>query len=263
MRNILSLIIIALLFTSCEKIVDLDYKSNQSKIIIEGNITNEVGPYYVKITKSLSLTDTTAYPTIDNVIVTINDDAGNSEILSPQGSGVYQTTTLEGVEGRTYTLTVDVDEQTYTAQSTMPLKVPFDSISVEEVKLGGDIEYNFIPVYKDPEEEGNNYRFEMSLNYNLISQHLVLNDVINNGLVNTLKLEINDDDLEFKAGDLVSIEMQCIDKNVSLYYTALALMADNGPGGGTTPNNPPNNISNGALGVFSAHTVETKDVTIP
>ncbi len=92
---------------------------------------------------------------------------------------------------------------------------------------------------------------------------MVLNDEIRNGLVNTLKLEINDDDLDFKQGDLISIEMQCIDKKVSMFYTALALMNDSGPGGGTTPNNPPNNISNGALGIFSAHTVENKSTVIP
>jgi len=42
----------------------------------------------------------------------------------------------------------------------------------------------------------------------------------------------------------------------------LALMSDSGPGGGTTPNNPPNNLSNGALGLFSAHTAELKKNTI-
>lgn len=108
-----------------------------------------------------------------------------------------------------------------------------------------------------------NYRFVLSVKNKLINQHLVLNDEIRNGLVNTLKLEINDDDLDFKPGDLISIEMQCIDKKVSMFYTALALMNDSGPGGGTTPNNPPNNISNGALGIFSAHTVENKSTVIP
>jgi hypothetical protein len=73
----------------------------------------------------------------------------------------------------------------------------------------------------------------------------------------------NDEDLELKAGDTVDIKMQCIDKSVALFYTALALMADSGPGGGTTPNNAPNNLSNGALGIFSAHTVAAKRVTIP
>ncbi|GHT36688.1 hypothetical protein FACS189435_0160 [Bacteroidia bacterium] len=263
MKNILSIIVIALLFASCEEVIDLDYKNNQSKIIIEGNITNEAGPYFVKITKSIGLADTESYPTVDNAVVTISDDAGNSEILIPQENGVYSTSALIGVEGRTYTLTVEAENQTYTAQSTMPQQVPFDSIRVEEVTLGGETEYNLVPVYKDPIEKGNNYRFVLSVNNKLIKQHLVLNDNIKNGSENTLKLEINDDNLKLKPDDFISIEMQCIDKNVSLFYTTLALMGDSGPGGGTTPNNPPNNISNGALGVFSAHTVETKNVTIP
>jgi hypothetical protein len=68
--------------------------------------------------------------------------------------------------------------------------------------------------------------------------------------------------MDLKPGDLISIEMQCVDKKVSSFYTFLTLMGT-GPGGGTTPNNPPNNISNGSLGLFSAHTVETRSVTIP
>ena len=148
-------------------------------------------------------------------------------------------------------------------QSTMPQKVLFDSIKVEKLVITGETEYNLIPIYNDPIAKGNNYRFVLSVNSKLINQHFIQNDEVKNGVVNTLRLEINDNDLKLKAGDLVAIRMQCIDKKVALYYTALALIADNGPGGGTTPNNPPGNISNGALGVFSAHTIEMKSVTIP
>lgn len=263
MKNILSIIAIALLFANCEKVIDIDYKNNQAKIVIEGNITNEYGPYFVRITNSIALKETGTYPTIDDAIVIIKDDAGNSELLTPQGDGYYSTSTLNGVEGRTYMLTVKIDDQTYTAQSTMPKQIPFEAIRIEEVSIGGDINYNLVPVYTDPQEKGNNYRFILSLNDKLINQHLVLNDEVKNGLRNTLKLEINDDDLEMKPGDLISLEMQCIDEKVSDFYTTLALISDNSPGGGTTPNNPPNNISNGALGIFSAHTVETRTVTIP
>jgi hypothetical protein len=101
------------------------------------------------------------------------------------------------------------------------------------------------------------------LNNKLINQQLMQNDEVRNGVVNTVRLEINDDDIEFKPADSITLQMQCIDKNVALYYRTLALIADSGPGGGTTPNNPPNNISNGALGLFSAHTVEVKSVTLP
>jgi hypothetical protein len=263
MKNSSITLFMAILFlTSCEKKVDLTYKGNQSRVIIEGNITNEPGPYFVKVTKSISLTATEKHPTIDDAVVVISDNAGNNETLAPVGNGLYRSAQLNGVEGRTYTLTVTTAGQTYTAQSTMPQQVAFDSIKVEQLTITGEVEYNIIPVYKDPIAKGNSYRFLLSVNNKLINQHFVQNDEVKNGFVNTFRLEINDEDLTLKPGDLVDIKMQCIDKRVSLFYTSLALMADSGPGGGTTPNNPPNNISNGALGVFSAHTVVTKRVTI-
>lgn len=263
MKNIVSIILISVFFTGCEKVIDLNYKNNQSRVIIQGNVTNEAGPYYVKITKSLNLKDTGAYPAIDDAIVTISDDAGNNETLTPAGNGTYRTNRLAGVEGRTYTLTVQAEDQTYIAKSTMPQRVPFDSIRVETHKVTGETEYSFIPVYPDPVTKGNNYRFVLWLNNKLINQHFIQNDEVRNGVPNAVRLEVNDDDIDFKPGDSITLQMQCIDKNVALYYKTLSLIADSGPGGGTTPNNPPNNISNGALGLFSAHTVELRRVSIP
>ncbi len=264
MKNIIVMIGTMLLFTSCEKVVTLKYKSNQPTIIIEGNITNEAGPYYVKITKSVKLSGTSDNPTIDNAIVTISDDAGTGETLTPQGNGTYRTTALTGIAGRTYTLTVQAENQTYTAKSTMPQQVPFESVKIEEItSADGTKEYNLIPIYNDPSAKGSNYRFVLSVNGKLINQHFIQNDEIKNGAVNTFSLEINDDDLKLKSGDAVDISMQCIDKEVALYYTTLALIANSGPGGGTTPANPQNNISNGALGLFSAHTVQGKKQVIP
>ncbi|WEK34260.1 MAG: DUF4249 family protein [Candidatus Pseudobacter hemicellulosilyticus] len=262
MKYIISLLSLGFLLVSCEKTVDLKYKSNQSALIIEGNITNEAGPYTVKITRSIPLREKGSYPTVDNAEVSISDNEGHSETLTPQGNGVYHTSTIAGVEGRTYTLTVKTDNQTYTAQSTMPQRVPFDSVKIEPIVFAGETEYNLIPVYTDPIARGNNYRLVLSVNNKLVNQHFVQKDEVKNGVVNTQRLEVNDDDLELKIGDGISIQLQCIDKNVALYYTTLMLIGDSGPGGGTTPNNPPNNISNGALGVFSAHTTETRSTTI-
>lgn len=258
MKNSISIVLISLLFISCEKAVDLKYKDNQPRVIIEGNITNEPGPYFVKITKSIPLSDIGNYPTIDNAVVIISDDAGNSETLTPQGNGIYRTNMLAGVMGRTYSLHVNAENQAYTAQSTMPPPVPFDSIKVEQFTFGGDIERNIIPIYTDPIPKGNNYRFVLSVNNKLINQHFVQNDEVINGIPNTMRLEIDDNTVTLKPGDSITLQMQCIDNTVALYYKTLALMGDSGPGGGTTPNNPPTNITNGALGVFSAHTVQDK-----
>lgn len=263
MKNIICIILLTLLFTGCEKVVNLKYKDNQSRIIIEGNVSNIPGPYLVKITRSVSLTTSDANPAIDNATVTLSDDAGNSETLTSQGGGAYSSATTKGVPGRTYTLTVQAESKTYTAQSTMPQQVALDAVKVEEITVTGEKQYNLIPVYKDPIEKGNYYRFVLTVNNKLINQHFVQNDEIRNGEVNTVRLETNDDDLKLKRGDEISITMYCIDPRVYLYYKTLALMGDSGPGGGTTPNNPPNNLSGDVLGLFSAHTVETKRVTIP
>jgi hypothetical protein len=259
MKSSACIVLIFLLFTSCEKTVDLKYKDNQSRIIIEGNITNEPGPYFVKITKSIPLSDIGNYPTVDNAVVTISDDAGNTETLIPQGGGVYRTNTIAGITGRTYSLIVNAENQMYSAQSTMPQPVLFDSIKVEQFTFGGDIERNIIPIYTDPIAKGNNYQFVLSVNNKIINQHFVQNDAVTNGVVNTMRLEIDDNTVTLKTGDLITLKMYCIDKKVALYYTTLALMGDSGPGGGTTPNNPPTNITNGALGIFSAHTVQEKN----
>jgi len=263
MKTSMVVIFMAVIFIGCEKTVDLKYKNNQTKFVIEGDITDEAGPYFVKITKSINLSDTGNFPTIDNAAVTISDNAGNSEMLLPQGNGVYRTNAIAGVPGRTYTLTVNAESQTYTAQSTMPASVLLDSIKVEQFTFGGDIERNIIPVYADPIAKGNTYRFVLSVNNKIINQHFVQNDAVTNGVVNTQRLEADDNIVKLKPGDSITINMQCIDNRVALYYTTLALMGDSGPGGGTTPNNAPTNISNGALGVFSAHTAQEKSKVVP
>lgn len=263
MNNLINIICIALLLTGCEKVVDLTYKSNSATIIIEGNITNQPGPYFVKITKSAALTHTESFPTVDDAVVSINDNAGNGEMLIPMGNGMYRTNSLAGIEGRTYTLDVKAENRMYTARSTMPQHIPFDSVRVLAELITGETEYSLIPVYGDPFGKGNNYRFMLRLNDKLVNQHFIQTDAVRDGVTNSVRLEVNTEDLELKPGVVVTLEMQCIDKSVAQYYTTLALMGDSGPGGGTTPNNPPNNISNGALGLFSAHTVQSKKAILP
>ena len=72
---------------------------------------------------------------------------------------------------------------------------------------------------------------------------------------------IEDGDVKVKVGDKITVKMQCIDDAVYTFYSAL-LQLSGGGGGGVTPTNPPSNISNGALGYFSAHTVSVKTIVI-
>jgi Domain of unknown function (DUF4249) len=261
MKSIIYSLVALLVFTSCEKIIELDLNENQSKIVIVGNITNEAGPYFVKITKSSVLSNQGENPTIDNAKVTISDNQGTTETLVSIGNGTYQTKNIRGTIGRTYTLSATIGTDTYTAQSTMPELVKLDSVKVIDSSFGGEVSYDFVPIYTDPSVKGNIYRFIFFVNNKLVKSHFILDDLIQNGTVNTRTL-LNIDDLEVKTGDVVKLQMQHVDNKVGLYYTTLVQIADLGIGGGTTPSNAPNNISNGALGIFSAHTVQEKSIVI-
>jgi hypothetical protein len=261
MKYIIIFISTLFLFASCEKVVDLDLKDNQSKIVIEGNITDAAGPYFVKVSKSVDFNSTSNFPAVTNAVVTITDNMGQSENLAHTANGIYTTTTLQGIIGRTYTLKVVENGISYEAKSTMPAKVNFDSLYYREIMFGPNTIKTVTPRFTDPLTFGNNYRFVLKVNNVLDKNYFVANDNINNGRMYDRPMFSND--LEIESNNIVNVEMQCIDAQAHLYYFSLSEIAGMGPGGGAAPSNPPNGFSNGALGLFSAHTTQNINRLIP
>src|SRR5690606_13997147 len=226
-------------------------------ILIEGSITDAPGPYYVRIAKSGNFDEPNSYPPVSGAYVTISDNEGNTDILTEIEEGFYQTNTIVGTPGNTYNLSVSIEQNNYFATSTMPQKVTLDSLQFD-LWSGPDGEDNYvtIPVYTDPPEPGNNYRFLMTINGVKDKTYYVDNDIIGNGITNTRAL-LNPD-REIYLNDTVEFEMRCIDLPTYIYFNTLSQITGGGPGGGVTPTNPPNNITGDkALGVFSAYTTQT------
>ena len=152
----------------------------------------------------------------------------------------------------------------YTAQSTMPQPVKLDSLKQGSFSFGGEATYNVRPVFTDPLPLGNRYLFLLSVNGNVQKTLETFSDNVNNGMVNQRNLfvpTINDENA--KVGDTIHVEMQSITPDMYTYYNALIqISGDEGSGGGITPANPPSNISNGALGYFSAHTTTVSSLII-
>lgn len=251
-----------LVFASCDKIITLPIEANEQKIVIEANITDQPGPYFVKLTKSVSLNEANVYPVIDNATVIISDNLGTKDTLTYATAGLYKTHSIVGVYGNTYFLEVIVNGNKYTAQSTMPNKVNLDNLRVNTFPINGETRYSIIPVYQDPIALGNSYRFIQKINDTVDNNYNIFNDNLNNGKVNQRPLNNRNEDLTLKLFDIVSVEMQCISPSSYTYFYTLTQQSGAGPGGGTVPANPPNNITGGALGLFSAHTTQTKQIQI-
>ncbi|MCU7616360.1 DUF4249 domain-containing protein [Chryseobacterium sp. PBS4-4] len=267
MKNLFLIIISLFLFTGCEKEIDLDLDDQSGNIVIEANVTDQVGPYYVKITKSVAFTADNVYPVIKDATVVLSDNTGQTETLTYIGEGFYETKTFSAVPGRTYTLKVSAEGKVYTAQSKMPEPVLLEDLEQDSFLVAGEMSYTLLPVFTDPPALGNRYLFNYYVN-NSGKIFEAFSDNVNNGMANQRPLFLpNEDDdgdgEKTKVGDTVHVEMQCIDTNVYTYFSSLLQIIDGGgPGGGITPSNPPSNISNGALGYFSAHTVSKKTYVI-
>ena len=98
--------LISMLFISCEKVVYIDLNTSDPHPVVEANITNQAGPYTVKLSRSVNYYDANIFPAITDATVTISDNSGNSEILKQTSDGIYQTSTTQGIPGRTYSLKI-------------------------------------------------------------------------------------------------------------------------------------------------------------
>jgi hypothetical protein len=247
-----------LLLSACTKVIDVDLNSKDPQIVIEANISDQPGPYTVNITQTVNFSETNVFPGVSGAVVTIADDLGNTETLVETSPGIYQTATTQGVPGRTYYLNVVANNETYTAQSTMPAAVSLDTLLLEESFAFGSSFYYVFPIYQDPAGKGNRYRCIQTINTRRVSEIFLFDDELSDGLVNGQPILNFSDSLG--TGDSLTIELQCIDKPVYLYFFSL-LQTVSGQTG--APANPVSNISNDALGYFNAHTSRKKYVIIP
>jgi hypothetical protein len=254
----------SILFSSCKKVIQLDLKQSDKKIVIEGGINDASPINTITLTKNINFNKSNVFPNVTGAIVKISDNAGNSETLTETSAGVYQTFSMQGVQGRTYFLSVEAEGKTYSAQSTMPYKVNFDTLSVtkEAGFLGGDSLYAISPFYQDPAGIKNYYRFVRYINNKRDKGSVSENDFFYDGLYRSKPLD--DEGFELKSTDLKSkdtltIEMQCVDKAVNLYFVSKLQTASGASG---APANPVSNIVGGALGYFSAYTKQIRKVKI-
>ena len=247
-------------FLSCKKVIDVNLKNADAQTVITGEINNLAGPYKVTVSKSVNFISDNNFPPVSGALVTITGN-GVSETLDEKEPGNYLTKNIVGKPGESYTLKVSFDGKTYTATSVMPKPVHLDSLTFV-LGRGNDI----YPVanFQDPAGIDNYYQFIEFVNGKPFGNgrgNSVFDDRLSDGRYVTRTLY--DDSSDIKAGVVLKVQMNCIDKNVFTYLNELLQISGNGEGfSSPAPANPESNISGGVLGYFSANTVSSKTVEI-
>ncbi|MCC8425381.1 DUF4249 domain-containing protein [Mucilaginibacter sp. UR6-11] len=255
------LFLLGITINSCKNVIDLNLNNAASQLVIEGNLTDQLGPQTVVITRSVPLDHTNVYPPVRGATVKLIDYNGITFTLIERSPGVYYSTSFLGRYNQTYTLNALVDGKTYIAQSTMPSKVAIDSVALSVQHFANKTSKTIIIYYQDPPNTVNQYRFVLTVNGVQVKQVFARNDQFNNGRF--VQQLLYQDDIELQSGDHVDIEMQCIDANMYTYWYTFTQQKSNGFNS-TTPTNPPNNFNTDqVLGYFSVHTSQHKNIIIP
>ena len=253
--------LIAIMVTSCTKVIDLKLNNNSGILVIEGAITNVYGPQYVKLSRNVPFTSANTYPPVTGAAVTVSDSNGNNYQFTEGPAGTYFSSPMIGITGNTYTLKVMSNRKSYTASSVMPEQVTLDSITSQpDAFNNGKNQRDIIVHYLDPPGAANQYRFILYVNGVQVNSVFAFNDEFIDGRY--VNLQLLENNIDIHPGDTAKVEMQCIDKPVYTYWYTLMQQQQNGPGGGVTPSNPPGNITPAALGYFSAHTTQTSTIIV-
>ena len=261
--KLLLFLIIVLLASSCEKVINIDLNSSDPKIVIEAEISDQ-SFCKVKLTQTVNFDESNSFPTVTGAVIKITDNLGNTEMLTETSAGNYTGTLLTGVPGRTYTLVITANGKTFKAISTIPQPVNIDTLLVEE--FYGHISGKAVETrYTDPAGVANFYRFILYVNGEEKKFITITDDRLADGQVITLPVPaINEKIISYNSGDTAVIYLQSIDKGVYEYFRTLKQLEGGGPGpgGSTSPANPQSNINNWALGYFNAYSVKSKSIVI-
>jgi hypothetical protein len=249
-------------FFCCKKVIDVSLTNASPQIVIQGSVTNAPGPYHISLTKTVKFSDSNTYPPVSGATVKITDvTAGTEDVLTETDAGVYATRNLpQGMPGHTYRLDVTTGTSMYTATSVMPQPVTLDSVTFQHNTNFGKLQINAVPNFQDPAGISNYYTFHQYINGKSLNKEFVMDDRLSDGKY--IARQLFTDSAYLQAGDVLTLQMNCTDKAVYTYFNTLQQAADANGFQSSTPSNPVSNISNNALGYFSANTVNYKTTVV-
>lgn len=265
-----------LLLFGCVEEVDLTTTANDSVLVVQGEITNEFKRHEVILSTSGAFNDTSSFAQITGAEVTIFDGK-NSFYLEEESPGRYLTDSLAGIPGEAYTLMIFHRGEFFEATDTMPpLPTAFEPAFFGKKDNFLDFEYRRhqfgfahpnkweLYVIRDPID---------TLNFNIDPSRVGLQlgvDILPpftyrftyfshpnievNGLMNFEVPHF----YGFNTGFRVVQKKYNLSQSHYIFLRALFMETEwRGTLFPSMPANPVGNVSNGALGFFSANSVRS------
>lgn len=261
-------IILSLGMYSCEDVINVDIPEGETLLVVDGWITDQSGPYIITLSTTDRYFSNSEAPKVTGAIVRISDSEGNTEVLQETALGIYETQSIQGKIGNSYTLEIEYDGESYKSDTYLSPTSPIDSLTYryEEANLVRE-DPGIFASYYGPElpEEGNFYRMKVYVNNvleNKTEDLLLFDDKFTNGnYFNDYELE----DTPLTEGDNLRVEFWSLTEDTYLFYEEMLGQIDNtGLFANPIANIRTNIINNNpnskrvAVGYFGASSVSSK-----
>jgi hypothetical protein len=267
--------VISILFISCDKEIILDLNKTQSKIVIEGLVTDQPNKQFIKVSSTAGFYSSGATPKITDAVVSVKDDLDNTHVFvhNPNNhvdsAGYYlPQDPFVGEVGRTYTLTVVAEGKTYTAEDKMFSVTQVDKL---EYRVSDDEEkdpeeknkiYEVLVFAKEPQETKDYYLFKFYRNDTI--KFADNNDIYYS---DDVLLGENIDGIPspnyYGIGDKAKVEAYSLTRSGFVFYADLQkLLRNDGGLFGSPPANCRTNLTNGAIGFFQVSSLKYNEIMV-
>ena len=270
MSYLLILLFYMIHLVSCEEIVNIDLDYSNPAFVVEAHIYKDsVACVRLSMTSGFFSEEEDAF--IDDATIIINDGV-ISEGLSYRVSGLYEGTSVVGVEGRFYEIEISYHGSVYSAVSYMHSKTDISALrfgkddSQSILNPNGNIVYSISCEFFDDPDIDNYYMIRFLNNGAMLkgsNYYLLTEKTSNHGSFSNTENTINFSESIFFDGGEVTVELFTIDKDVYTYFKQLdEVLFWRRRVIPPIPYNPASNLDNGALGFFAAWTMDSRKIML-
>ncbi|SDL09318.1 protein of unknown function [Catalinimonas alkaloidigena] len=232
---------------SCTDEIDLDLPEGETRLVVDGHITNVLDSQTVKLTTTASYFSGQPTPPVTGATVWLSDETGTRHNLAETRSGVYQKY-FAGDTNRTYVLHIETAEGRVYASAPELLHpvAPIDTLTYvdeEEVPFGDPGFYLMINA-QEPGHTQDFYRWRYYVNDTLVtdpSEQIYASDEFVNGNP-IVDFQISYEPVQ--VGDYVRVEQMNISRALYEYLTILYQQTSGGGPFDTPPAPVPSNVQN-------------------
>lgn len=214
-------LMIIVLFSSCEEVVDVDLQTGEAKIVIDAEIVWQKGTagneQVIKISKMASYYSTST-PKVSGAAVRIENSNGDVFTFAESEPGVYKCTNFVPVLNSDYTLFVTAEGKSFTAVEKLTSVTPINKVEQKLVPgFSGEDEIEVTFYYTDPIDQANYYLTDYQSSFLLFPEYELTDDDLYNG--NEINTRFSNEDMV--SGNVLNITHRGISKNFYNYMNLI------------------------------------------